>query len=101
MHLSNEVVGPAGGISWTWARETADRMTVGGLVDVQSMEYSQTTTGGTDGCLLHRNLNQQAEPLLLAAGATEDELARYRDLMTNPDVNAWFYQFLVTSGRRP
>ncbi len=101
MHLSNEVVSPARGISWTWARETADRMTAAGLVDVQAMEFSQTTSGGTDGCLLHRNLNQQAEPLLLAAGATEDELTRYRDLMTNPDFRAWFYQFLVTSGRRP
>jgi SAM-dependent methyltransferase len=101
LHLSHDVVSPAGGISWTWARETADRMTAAGLVDVQSMEYSQTTTGGTDGCLLHRNLNQQAEPLLLAAGATEDELTRYRALMTNPAFKAWFYQFLITTGRRP
>ncbi|MEV0798409.1 methyltransferase domain-containing protein [Kribbella sp. NPDC050281] len=100
LHLSHEVVSPARGISWTWARETADRMTTAGLVDIEIMEYSQTTTGGTDGCLLHRNLNQQAEPLLLAAGATPAELTRYRALMTNPDFKAWFYQFLMTSGRR-
>ena len=42
-------------------------MTAAGLVDVAVMDYSQTTTGGTDGCLLHRNLNEQAEPLLLAS----------------------------------
>ncbi|WP_433158918.1 class I SAM-dependent methyltransferase [Kribbella sp. CA-247076] len=101
LHLSHHVVSPARGVSWTWARETAGRMVTAGLVDVDVMEYSQTTAGGTDGCLLHRNLNQQAEPLLLAAGATEPELTRYRDLMTNPAFRAWFYEFLVTSGRRP
>ncbi|MEV0282981.1 methyltransferase domain-containing protein [Kribbella sp. NPDC050820] len=101
LHLSHNVVSPARGISWTFARETAGLMTAAGLVDVDVMEYSQTTAGGTDGCLLHLNLNQQAEPLLRAAGATDDELTRYRELMTNPAFRAWFYEFLVTSGRRP
>ncbi|WP_157996389.1 class I SAM-dependent methyltransferase [Kribbella sp. VKM Ac-2569] len=100
-YLSHEVVGPAGGISLTWAGGTAARMTAAGLTDVHTMEYSETTAGGTDGCLLHRNLNEQAEPLLLAAGATPDELARYRELMTDPSFTAWFYQFLCTSGVRP
>ena len=100
LHLSHEVVSPVRGISWTWARETAGRMTAAGLVDVDVMEYSQTTAGGTDGCLLHRNLNQQAEPLLLAVGATHDELTRYRELMLDPRFKAWFYQFLVTSARK-
>ncbi|HEY3557627.1 MAG TPA: class I SAM-dependent methyltransferase [Kribbella sp.] len=100
-HLSDGVVSPARGISWAWARETADRMTAAGLVDVDVMEFSQTVAGGTDGCLLHRNLNQQAEPLLLSAGATVDELARYRELMLDPRFRAWFYQILYTNGRKP
>jgi SAM-dependent methyltransferase len=100
-HLSHHVVSPARGVSWTWARETAERLIAAGLVDVDVMDYSQTTAGGTDGCLLHRNLNQQAEPLLLAAGATAGELARYRELMLDPRFRAWFYQLLYTSARKP
>jgi len=83
------LVSPARGISWTWARETADRMSAAGLVDVRTMEYSETTTGGSDGCLLHRNLNHQVEPLLLSVGATPEELTRYRELMVDPRFQAW------------
>lgn len=100
-HLSYHVVGPASGISWTWARETPQRMSAAGLVDVDVMDYSETMTGGTDGCLLHRIRNQQAEPLLLAAGATADELARYRELLLEPRFRAWFNQVLFTSARKP
>ncbi|WP_427892589.1 hypothetical protein ACQHIV_06770 [Kribbella sp. GL6] len=75
-------------------------MRAAGLHDVHTLEYSETTAGGTDGCLLHRVLNRQAEPLLLSVGATPDELARYRELMTDPSFSAWFYQFLCTSGTR-
>ncbi|MFI7062270.1 class I SAM-dependent methyltransferase [Kribbella sp. NPDC050124] len=42
LHLSHNVVSPARGLSWTWARETAGRMTAAGLVDVDVMEYSQS-----------------------------------------------------------
>jgi SAM-dependent methyltransferase len=100
-HLSHHVVSPARGVSWTWAGETPERMSAAGLVDVDVMQYSQTTAGGTDGCLLHRNLNQQAEPLLLAAGATQDELDRYRALMLDPRFRAWFYELLYTNARKP
>ncbi|MGW7683088.1 methyltransferase domain-containing protein [Kribbella sp. NPDC054772] len=100
-YLSHEVVSPAGGISFSWAGGTGSRMTAAGLVDVHTLEYSETTTGGTHGCLLHRNLNQQVEPQLLAVGATPEELVRYRELMTDPAFGAWFYQFLCTSGQRP
>jgi hypothetical protein len=76
-------------------------MSAAGLVDVDVMDYSETMTGGTDGCLLHRIRNQQAEPLLLAAGATADELARYRELLLEPRFRAWFNQVLFTSARKP
>lgn len=99
-YLSHEVGSPARGISFSWAGSTAARMRAAGLHDVHMMEYSETTAGGTDGCLLHRNLNRQAEPLLLSVGATPDEIGRYRELMTDPSFSAWFYQFLCTSGTR-
>lgn len=100
-YLSHEIGSPARGISFSWAAGTAARMSAAGLVDVHTLEYSETTAGGTDGCLLHRNLNQQAEALLLSVGATRAELTRYRELMTDPSFSAWFYQFFCTSGQRP
>lgn len=100
-HLSHEVVSPAAGISFTWGREVDARMTAAGLVDVEGRAYSRTTTGGSPGCLLHRNLNTQAEPLLRQAGATDDELSRYRELMLDPSFRAWFYELVYTRGRRP
>lgn len=101
MYLSHEVLGPTRGIDFDWAHKVQGRMEQAGLANVQAMEYSETTTGGGDGCLLHRNLNQQAEPLLLGLGATPTELSRYRDLMLDPRFRAWFYQFVCTAGQRP
>lgn len=100
-YLSHEVVGTARGISFDWASQVDASMTAAGLEHVEALEYSTTTVGGDAGCLLHRNLNAQAEPLLLAAGATEAQLRRYRDLMLDPRFRAWFYQFVCTWGRKP
>lgn len=99
-HLSHDVVGKARGISLGWAHEVDSRMTAAGLVDVKAVEYSKTTAGGEVGCLLHANLNIQAEPALRHAGATGTELARYRELMHDPRFRAWFYQFVCTRGRK-
>lgn len=100
MHLSHEVVGPQRGISFEWAHQVEERMVAAGLTDIDVMEYSRTTAGGSDGCLLHRNLNQQAAPLLLESGATEAELEAYQALMGDPRFRAWFYQFVCTQGTR-
>ncbi|TDD81099.1 class I SAM-dependent methyltransferase [Actinomadura darangshiensis] len=100
-YLSMEIVGPAAGQSFLWGTEVAHRMADAGLVDVQGVEYCRITRGGDDGCLLHRNLNVQAEPALLAAGATAEELERYRELMLDPRFTAWFYQFVCLSARKP
>lgn len=100
LHLSHEVVSPARGISWTWAHEAEARMAAAGLTGIEAVEYSRTTVGGDAGCLLHRNLNAQAEPALRQAGATDAELVRYRELMVDPGFRAWFYQFVCTRGRK-
>jgi len=100
-HLSMDVVSPAGGISFQWGAEVPDRMAREGLEEVRATEWSRTNVGGDHGCLLHRNLNLQADAPLRAAGATEEELARYRELMLDPGFTAWFYQFVCTRGRRP
>lgn len=99
-YLSLEVVSPAVGMHWPWAGEVDGAMVDAGLVDVQARELSRTTVGGSPGCRLHRNLNMQAEPLLRKAGATDGELARYRELMLDPRFRAWFHQFVCTWGRK-
>ena len=99
-HLSQAVVSQAAGISWTWAHEVDGRMAAAGLTGIEAIEYSRTTVGGDVGCLLHRNLNMQAEPALRQAGATDAELARYRELMVDPGFRAWFHQFVCTRGRK-
>lgn len=100
-YLSTDVVSPAGGLSWQWAAEVPERMIEAGLVDVQALEHSQTTSGGADGCLLHRNVNMQAEAPLLQAGASPAELERYRALMLDSHFTAWFNQLICTRGRSP
>lgn len=99
-HMSHDVGGRSRGISFDWAQEVNGRMAAAGLVNIHGLEYSQTTSGGDAGCLLHRNLNTQAEPLLLQFGVTEDELRRYRELMVDPRFRAWFYQFICTRGQK-
>jgi hypothetical protein len=37
---------------------------------------------------------------LRQAGATAEELTRYRELMRDPGFRAWFYQFVCTRGRK-
>lgn len=100
-HLSTRVVSPAQGLSFQWAAEVPEQMRAAGLTDFHAIEYSRTTVGGTSGCLLHRNLNLQAEPLLRKAGATTEELDRYRELMTDPRFMAWFYQVAYFRARHP
>lgn len=100
-HLSIDVVSPAAGISWQWAAEVPERMIEVGLVDVMALEHAETTSGGTDGCLLHRNLNLQAEAPLRQVGASATELERYRELMLDPGFTAWANQLICTRGRKP
>lgn len=98
--LAHAIVGRSG-ISYDWAHEAGGHMSDAGLEDVHSLAVSQTTAGGTPGCLLSRNYVMQAEPLLLEGGLTEDELSRYRELLLDSQFRAWFYEFVSTRGRKP
>lgn len=100
-YLSMDVVSPASGLSWAWAREMSEQMVQAGLVDLHGVEHSHAARGGAPGSLLHRNLNMQAEPLLRKVGATTSELDRYRELMLDPAFVAWFYQFVCVAAQRP
>lgn len=100
-YLSHEVVGPARGMSFDWAHSVGTKMEEAGLINIDSTETSRTTRGGDSACQLHRNLNIQAEPLLAKAGATSEEMERYRELMLDPRFRAWFYQLICTRGQKP
>lgn len=101
MHLSHEVVSPMRGISFAWGYQAAGHMLDAGLADVEAFEHGSIDVGGGPGCALHANLNRQAEPALLAVGATPGELDAYRRLMGDPRFRAWSYSFVGTRGRRP
>lgn len=96
-----DVVGSGGGISYTWAHEVDEYVAQAGLVNVHSERHTQTTVGGSTGCLLHRNYNRQADPLLRAAGLTDSELERYRSLMLDRRFRAWWYEFVSVRGQKP
>ncbi len=99
--IAHNTVARGGGISPEWAHEVDRHMVDAGLTNLHGLEHSRTATGGTTDCLLHRNLVMQTESTLLRAGLTDDELARYRDLMLDPRFRAWGYQFVCTWGQKP
>lgn len=82
------------------AHDTQRHLADAGLTDLHATEHSFTTAGGTAGCLLHRNYVRQLARSLRAEGITDDEQARYGDLMLDSRFRAWFYQFVQTRGRK-
>ncbi|HZE37174.1 MAG TPA: methyltransferase domain-containing protein [Stackebrandtia sp.] len=101
MYLSHGVVSPAMGIDFDWALTVSRHMEEAGLNTIDALEYSNTVRGGSAGCMMHLNLNMQAEPLLRKHGATTEEIERYRELMVDPHFSAWFYHFILTRGQKP
>lgn len=96
----HDVVARGNGVDFEWAHAVAGHMAGAGLVRVHGTEVSQTTAGGSTGCLLHQNYVLQLDAPLRAAGFTAAELERYRELMLDPRFHAWFYQFVCTRGQK-
>lgn len=100
-HLSLDVVSVRVGMDFGWAQRAYGVLGGLGLTDLDAMEHAFTSRGGDPACRLHDNLNRQGEALLLAEGATPAELERYRELVADPRFRAWFYQLVLTRGRKP
>lgn len=98
--VAHYIVGRGLGMSLDWAREADGAMTRAGLRNIETVEYTQTSAGGSPGCLLSLNYIQQVPELLIKAGITEDELERYAALMHHPGFRAWFYPFVYSRGQR-
>lgn len=101
LDLSHNVVGPAHGMDFTWARRVDGLMHEAGLTNIEGMEYAPTTAGGSDGGLLTHNTNVQAESQLLQAGAEKADLERFRELMLDPEFRFWHYQLIYSRGQKP
>ncbi|ADD43788.1 class I SAM-dependent methyltransferase [Stackebrandtia nassauensis] len=99
-HMNHHLVGKPRGMNFEWTHEVDGHMASAGLTNIQGLEYSQVTKGGGNAMMLHRNLNIQAAPLLLQAGATQEELDRYRELTLDPGFRAWFFQIIYTWGQK-
>lgn len=74
----------AAGANPGWASEVADHMIDAGLKDVGAEYHTRSWRGGEPGCRLVANTTHQLRDQLIKQGATDDELERVRDLMTDP-----------------
>ncbi|WP_419997148.1 class I SAM-dependent methyltransferase [Streptomyces boninensis] len=99
-HSAHHVAAPKAGLSTTWAHEAYGQMAAAGLTELHAVEHSETSRGGTTGCLLYANYIAQIGPLLREAGTSAEELARLTELMAEPRFVTWHYQCVFTRGRK-
>lgn len=90
------------GTSWEWAHQVDPSMAAAGLINIAGLEYCHTMTGGTLESQLSGSYVKQAEPRLLEAGITADELEQFYALLCDPRFRArpWI-QMVFTRGQKP
>jgi len=91
----------ANGADMTWANAVHPTMRSAGLVDVQTVTYRETWTGGGLGTRLHDANSRQLAERLHALGITAAELARFRTIVADPGHTSGSYVLVSTRGRRP
>jgi SAM-dependent methyltransferase len=89
------------GADLDWANQLHQVMRRTGLVDVHTIEHAETWTGGSPGARLHHLNSLQKQSELLAAGISDADLARFRQLAADPGFCARAWQYVCTRGRRP
>ncbi|MDR2999177.1 MAG: class I SAM-dependent methyltransferase [Microbacterium sp.] len=99
-HIAYDIVGPRAGHSYSWAGETHDRMLDEGLQDVHAEAFRPFSRGDDVGARCHVNLSMQAEGPLLSAGLAPGDMRRYREMLLDPRLRAWFFEIVYTWGRR-
>jgi hypothetical protein len=88
------------GADTAWAHHVYPAMRDAGLVDVYSVTYSESWTGGGAGAALHATNSRQLAAQLDAAGITPGELERFRAIVADPGHAASSYPLVTTCGRR-
>lgn len=99
-HIAHNVVARAAGVSYEWPRQVAGHMAGAGLANVETVEYTHTTTGGGTAALLSSNYVRQLEEPLLEASLSVAEIRGYHALMRDPHFRAWFYPYVCTTGQK-
>ncbi|UYM04692.1 class I SAM-dependent methyltransferase [Solicola gregarius] len=95
------VVGRGGGIDYEWVNGLGGRLVDAGLVDVRGLKHRALTSGGMAGGMLNANYVRQVQPLVLDAGVTEADLARFYELSLDPAFVSWAMPLTYFSGRKP
>jgi trans-aconitate methyltransferase len=91
----------SGGADMAWAQAVDPVMRSVGLVDVHTVTYRETWTGGRTGARLHDANSRLLAARLNQGGVTPAELDRFRDIVADPRHTAGSYLFVSTRGRRP
>jgi SAM-dependent methyltransferase len=87
--------------AWAFGRQLPGLFDAAGLEAVAADCHVPTFRGGSRTAEMFLTTADQLRPVLLAVGATEDQLREFRDVLTDPA--NWFPAFAVYSvrGRRP
>lgn len=86
------------GADLDWAHQVRAAMVGVGLRNIHTVEHAETWAGGA-GCRLHHVNSVQKQDALLAAGITEAELERFRQVVADPGFSARSWQFVCTRGQ--
>lgn len=84
-----------------WGRKVASAMRSAGLVDIDARPHIASRHVGSPELGLQHNHTFQLRDGLLAAGMTEEELVRVREVMSDPEFRASSSVLHSTQGRKP
>ena len=85
------------GATATFGRQIPALFDAAGLVDVEAVCEVMTFRGGSTGAQMFAASMEQLRPVLLAVGATDDQLEDFHHIMSDPA--RWFSGFSIYSVR--
>ena len=85
----------------SWCRQVPAAMVSAGLVGVHTDVFARTWAGGTAGCVLSVAVSTELEPLLVKNGVSADDLARLREVLSDPATLVLGNLTWSTSGHKP
>jgi SAM-dependent methyltransferase len=91
----------AAGALDTWGRQAGAAMRAAGLTSVAPRPYVETWDRGSPGLRLLVHHTRHLRDQFVAQGLTDDDLARVRSVMTDPEFRACSCVYYTVQGRRP
>ncbi|MDA0567819.1 methyltransferase domain-containing protein [Streptomonospora sp. S1-112] len=83
-----------------WGRDAAADLCAAGFTEVEPVAHTEVWTADSPGARLQAHHTRHLRDRLVAAGMTDDELARVRHLMADPGFRAASCVFYTVQGRR-